>query len=329
MLNRGGKLRKTGLIGLIFIAIPFRAGGQDPYFSQFFNNILYLNPAYAGSAYHPRISASYRNQMPALGSPFVSYNASYDQSVEALQGGIGINIMNDVQGPALNRISADAIYSYFLAVNQRLTINAGFQVSYVHRFMRASSLVLPDVIEGTGQETLVDMNKGYPDFAVGFVALTRNAYAGISMHHLTKPNLSFSKSPAGQHLPRKLTVHGGILIPLYERKLGREALKLNPGLLYVHQAGFRQAGYGVDVLYKSVYAGSWFRHSLDFHMNAFVVQIGYDQDYFRIGYSHDFNVSKSWRNMQNAGAHELTFLLKLENKSGQGGRFRTIKSPKI
>ncbi len=318
------------IIGLIFLVSYLPVRGQDPYFSQFFNSILYLNPAYAGAAHQPRISAAYRNQMPAMGSPWVSYNASYDQPVRVLQGGLGINIMNDVQGPALNRISADVMYAYYLAVNPGLTIHAGFQASYVHRFLKRSALVLPEEVGDmpANMENLGDLNKGYPDFAIGFVAITRIAYAGVSMHHLTRPDLSMSKS-LRQPLPRKLTVHGGIFIPLYERRLGREALKLNPGLVYQHQAGFRQLNYGLDVIFKDIYAGTWFHHSLDFSVNGFTLQLGYDHDYFRFGYSHDFNVSSPWRNMRNMGAHELTFLLKIETGRRPRDRFRTIKSPKI
>ena len=271
--------------------------------------------------------------MPALGSPWVTYNASYDQPVRVLQGGMGINIMNDAQGPALNRISADAMYAYFLAVNSRLTLHAGFQASYVYRSLRTSELVMPDQVSlydspVPTQESTGNLSNGYPDFAIGFAAFTRNAYAGISMHHLTKPDLSMSRS-SRQPLQRKLTVHGGAFFPLYERRLGREALKLNPNLVYFHQAGFRQINYGLDVIYKVLYAGVWFRHNIDFLMNAFIVHLGYEHDYFRIGYSHDFNVSGPWRNMQNMGSHEITFLLKLEYKGGPRERFRTIKSPKI
>jgi type IX secretion system PorP/SprF family membrane protein len=323
--------KQTFIFILLLLSFPVR--GQDPYFSQFFNSLLYLNPAYAGAAHQPRISVAYRNQMPALGSPYVTLNASYDQPVKVLQGGLGINIMNDRQGPALNRISADLSYAYFLALTSRITLHAGFQASYCHRFLKRSALVLPDEFDENGDmqpsgEMIGDMNRGYPDFAVGFAAFTRNAYAGISMHHLAKPDLSMGGSAGRQPLPRKLTVHGGIYIPIYEKRLGREALKLNPNLVYLHQAGFRQANYGLDIIYRKLCAGIWFRHSLDFKMNAFTVHIGYEHDYFRFGYSHDFNLAGPWRTMQNMGAHELTFLLKLENKSGPMDRFRTIKSPK-
>jgi type IX secretion system PorP/SprF family membrane protein len=325
-------LSRTIIIIFSLILIQLQTGAQDPFFSQFYNSILFLNPAYAGASHQPRVAAAYRNQIPAMGSPYVTYNAAYDMPLRVLQGGIGINIMNDVQGATINKTSIDAIYSYFLAVTPDLVINAGFQASYCHRFLKTSGMILPDGLDATGiyighSEPIADMNRGYPDFAVGFVMYNRIAYGGVSMHHLTRPNTSYSKN-YHQPLRRKLTVHAGILLSLYERRLGREALKLNPNLVYLHQGGFRQANYGLDVIYHSLLAGIWFRHSPDFALNAFSVHLGYEHDLFRIGYSYDFNVMDPWRTMRNMGAHEVTFLLKLEYKKGQRANFKAIKCPK-
>jgi len=322
--------RKLAIYILVLI-FPASAVGQDPFFSRFYSSILYLNPAFTGTAQIPRISASYRNQAPALGSPFVTYLASYDQPVEILGGGVGISLINDVQGPGImNRMSADALYAYHLAVSSKLTVSAGFQASYSYRLLRTGDLLLPDRFDPSVEtkETLGDQSRGYPDFAVGFLAFNRNYYWGVSMHHLTKPNQSLSKS---QHHPlsRKLTVHGGVKISLYERRFGREALQLNPNLVYIHQAGFRQLNYGLDAIYKGIYAGAWIRHAIDFRVSAASLHFGYEQDWFRIGYSHDFNMGNPWKDFTHMGAHEISLLIKLENNSGNRSNPRAIKCPKI
>src|SRR4051812_14773105 len=89
-------LRK--LLILIFVGLSGTALAQDPEFTQFYANPLYLNPAFAGSTRCPRIALNYRNQWPALSGTYVTYSASYDQYVDALGGGIGLLVLNDKAG---------------------------------------------------------------------------------------------------------------------------------------------------------------------------------------------------------------------------------------
>ena len=55
------------------------ANAQDPAFTQFYANPLYLNPAMAGSHGCPRFALNYRNEWPQLSGNYVTYSASYDQ----------------------------------------------------------------------------------------------------------------------------------------------------------------------------------------------------------------------------------------------------------
>ncbi|MBX7095951.1 MAG: type IX secretion system membrane protein PorP/SprF, partial [Flavobacteriales bacterium] len=93
---------KRGLhyIALLLLGVLATAEvkAQDPEFTQFFSNPLYLNPAFAGSKRCPRITLNYRNQWPALSGTFVTTSASYDQHVESIYGGIGLLVTNDKAG---------------------------------------------------------------------------------------------------------------------------------------------------------------------------------------------------------------------------------------
>src|SRR5262245_45456451 len=71
---------------------------QDPQFTQFYANPLYLNPAFAGAARRPRVALNYRNQWPALTGTFVTTSVSYDQHVEGIQGGLGFLVTSDQAG---------------------------------------------------------------------------------------------------------------------------------------------------------------------------------------------------------------------------------------
>eukprot|EP01041_Mallomonas_annulata_P040073 gene40073-63899_t len=71
---------------------------QDPTFTQFYANPIYLNPAFAGSSGCPRFNMNYRNEWPSLSSNYVTYSASYDSYFKGISGGLGIIATHDRQG---------------------------------------------------------------------------------------------------------------------------------------------------------------------------------------------------------------------------------------
>ena len=46
--------------------------GQDPIFTQFYSNPIYLNPAFSGTNKCPRFVMNYRNQWPAFPGAFIT-----------------------------------------------------------------------------------------------------------------------------------------------------------------------------------------------------------------------------------------------------------------
>ncbi|HQK98508.1 MAG TPA: type IX secretion system membrane protein PorP/SprF, partial [Bacteroidia bacterium] len=74
----------------LLVGLSLVADAQDPQFTQFYANPLYLNPAFAGSGRCPRVGINYRNQWPALKQTYITTSASYDQHFDALNGGVGL-----------------------------------------------------------------------------------------------------------------------------------------------------------------------------------------------------------------------------------------------
>ena len=125
-------MMKKLLTILSFLALgSIELMAQDPEFTQFYANPLYLNPAFAGTAKCPRICMNYRNEWPGLNNAYVTYSASYDQHVDNLSGGIGILATSDRAGDGTlttNRISG--IYSYQLNVNREFSMKFGLEGTY-------------------------------------------------------------------------------------------------------------------------------------------------------------------------------------------------------
>ncbi|MEZ7930391.1 MAG: type IX secretion system membrane protein PorP/SprF, partial [Flavobacteriales bacterium] len=91
---------------IIGIILSTSALAQDPEFSQFYSNPLYLNPAFAGSNNCPRVALNYRNQWPAISGSFVTQSVSYDQRLGYNKGaGIGLLVTNDVAAKTLSTLN--------------------------------------------------------------------------------------------------------------------------------------------------------------------------------------------------------------------------------
>ncbi len=325
--------RKLWLILLLVLSAQFVGTAQDPHFSQFYANRLYLNPAFAGSEVCPRFSMNYRNQWPALGQSFVTYTASFDSYVSAVNGGVGIQLINDVQGDGVIRTTGlDAMYSYTLEISRNFNVTGGFQASYVQRALDWGSLIFPDMIDAyfgeiysTKERVPTDLTKSYFDFSAGAIGFGQNFYFGVAVHHLAQPEESFYNS-SDAILPRKYTAHFGAKIPLKHRSYKRGELSISPNIMYQRQLDFEQLNYGLYVQRKSVTFGVWMRNNLDLHFDSFIMLIGFVQDQVKISYSYDLTISSLAK--ETLGAHEITLSYQLPCRVPSVKR-KAIKCPEF
>jgi len=298
---------------VLFVIIGFGGSvkAQDPEFTQFYANPLYLNPAFAGSDNCPRLTLDYRNQWPALASAYVTYSAAYDQYVSWLEGGAGINLVNDVQGDgAINTFYANIMYAYTFQINKVFNLKAGFQASYIYKSMNWD-FIFPDMIHPLygaiypTQEQYVqtDNSKGYADFSVGMLGYTGYHYFGFAVNHITQPLESY-RGNSDAVLPRKYTVHYGTKIPLTSSGFKRGELYISPNVVYQRQRDFEQFNYGLYFSRRSIVGGFWLRQNFKFQYDSFIMMLGFIQNKLKIAYSYDLTVSR----LRNAtlGAHEIS-----------------------
>ncbi len=321
-------------IHILFLTLSLLAGGQDPYFSQFFANRLYLNPAWAGVEDNRKLSLNYRNQWPSANNAYVTYGVAYDQYIEPMHGGMGLMLFGDNQGNGvLTEFGLSVIYSYHLYASRELTINGGFQASYVQRKLDTNNFIYGDMLgpDGTvqpvGSESYGTYRTGYPDFAVGFTGFYRGLYTGAAMYHLLKPDHTMSSDPETR-LSRKLTLFAGGMIPVYERRLGKEVLQLSPNVIHIRQKKFNQLNYGLEThLKNAVVAGIWLRQNLGIKYSSLIFSGGYITEKVRVRYSYDHQLTAPSVNITTLGAHEISFILTLDTVKKNS--HRAIKCPKI
>jgi type IX secretion system PorP/SprF family membrane protein len=293
---------------------------QDPIFSQFYANPLYLNPAFAGTMRCPRVNLNFRNQWPGIQGTYVTYSASFDRHVDAIQGGLGLIATNDNAGNGVLRTTnISGIYSYLLNVTRTFSLKFGFQATYFQKVIDWSKLNFGDMIDprrGFVYETNEVQrlkSKSNVDFSAGILGYSQKYFFGAALHHLTQPDEGLQNT---SKLPMKFTAHAGAVIPLGDK--GNETF-ISPNLLYQQQQNFTQLNMGLYVTKWPLVAGLWYRTG-----DAFIVLVGIQQHSFKIGYSYDVTISK----LSNAtyGSHEISFCQQFQCKPVRK-KFRMVSCP--
>ncbi|MGL5888300.1 MAG: PorP/SprF family type IX secretion system membrane protein [Bacteroidia bacterium] len=293
---------------------------QDPQFTQFYANPLYLNPAFAGTARCPRICINYRNQWPAISGTFVTYSASYDQHIDGIAGGIGLLVTNDRAGKGtLNTTNVSGIYSYQLNLTREFSMKFGIQATYAQKSVDWSKLTFGDMIDPrTGfvystNEVPNQTTRSNVDISAGMLGYSRRYFFGFSVHHVTEPDEGFLGT---SKLPMKYTGHAGALIPLGGRY---SESSISPNILYQRQQDFQQLNLGVYFTKGALVGGLWYRNQ-----DSFIILLGFQQDLFKFGYSYDVTVSRLTN--ATAGSHEISFQMQFECKPKKR-KFRTVSCP--
>jgi type IX secretion system PorP/SprF family membrane protein len=301
---------------IVLFAFPFFMGelyAQDPEFSQFYANPLYLNPALAGVTVCPRANANYRNQWPGIGKAFITYNASYDQYVNFLHGGFGVLITADRAGGGnLNTTAISLMYAYKFNLSTHLQASGALKVGYYQRRLNWDNLKFEDMIDQVGGFTQLTKEKqpdnlsvGVPDFSAGvFLAYDDLVYGGIAADHLTMPKVGFYADNKTQ-LDIKYTVHAGSVIDLHQNGSTGEdrEFSISPNILYQQQFKFHQLNVGLYLTIDPFVGGLWFRHNFE-NADAIIPMLGLHYKNLRIGYSYDYTLSKL--KSASGGAHEVT-----------------------
>ena len=305
---------------LCFNGIWLNLQAQDPQFTQFYANPLYLNPAFAGTARCPRIAMNYRNQWPNLSGTYVTYAASYDQHIDAISGGLGIRVMQDDQARGtLKTTNVSLIYSYLLPVTREFSIKIGLEAGFFQKALDKSKLTFGDMIDArrgfvwNTNEYIPLTNKSGLDFGAGILGFSKRYFIGAAVHHITQPDESLL-GPTSK-LPMKITGHAGAIIALEK---GGDSY-ISPNVLFMQQQNFTQLNLGLYFKRGSLVAGLWYRNS-----DAFIVLIGLQTEQIKIGYSYDVTVSKLASNT--AGSHELSLQLQFECRPKKK-KYRTISCP--
>ena len=301
-------MKKIILPIILFYAVS--ASAQDPQFSQFYANPVYLNPSLSGITGSYRAILNYRQQWGNIG---------YSTSAFSMDGGIdkysgwSIQVMNDNQ---MNRIISTTSFFSSLAhrinISKKWQIGMGLRLGYYQKSFNWQNLTFEDQLDPrygaiyTTNEQIKDLKINNLDISTGFIFTSDNIVGGISLNHINRPIEEYNND-TDLNLPIKITVHAaGNLI---NKDIRKKFFYLSPNIIYEKQGSFEYWNLGMYYADKRWTFGTWYRLN-----EAIIFTTGININDFKIGYSYDITIARYSKTIGNTNEISLLYQFDLSLK---------------
>ena len=297
---------------LFFILIPILTFGRDPQFSQFYANPLYLSPSFSGLSDGNRVNLNWRNQWPEIQGKFITYSFSYDRDFPLFNSGLGILITRDQAGSGnLATTGAELQYSYEIFL-QDISFRPALSFSYYQRSIDFWKLVFNDQLRPGGNHPIsIEVPPfdriGWIDASTSLLTYSEKFWAGVTLHHLFRPNVSlYEWSDEGMSpLPIQYSFYGGLKFVKPGHLLRPLAESIQVAMHWKKQGDFQQLDIGMYWYKNPIVLGAWYRGIPGKRRSdAIVFLAGWKMEGISIGYSYDFTVSRLIGST--SGSHEIS-----------------------
>lgn len=305
--------------------------GQDPTFSQFYANALYLSPSFAGATEQNRFSMNVRDQWPAVPGVFQTYSISFDRAMPNFNSGIGVLATYDVAGSGdLSTTNIGILYSYDFNINKLWHIRPGVTFKFYYLGLNISKLLFNSQLSGTGTTPSVNPppfdKVADVDFATSALVYNDQIWAGFTLDHLLTPKQSFYGD--NTKLPVKFNLYGGVRL-IGQARLRKKLIEaLSVAANFQTQGRFYQTDIGLYYYKDPLIFGVWYR-GIPFMTSqvgdAIIGLVGIKTKQLHIGYSYDFTISNLIAST--GGAHEISIVYEWNSFSLSGSRKRIHAIP--
>ena len=203
--------RRLTLIFLLSLAFHSLVA-QDPSFSQYYANRIYLNPAFTGLEQGMTVAAVSRMQWLNIDGGFRTYGISLEMQEPAVHSAFGLSLYQDQQGLAqLNTTSVGLAYAYTLSMKKH-NVHFGLQARWVQKKVDWDKITFSDQLDPVygaiyPTSAVPILNRiTYSDFDAGVV------WRFLSDIRLGKRRMTDSRHSLGlavHHLPQFFNKNGG------------------------------------------------------------------------------------------------------------------------
>lgn len=274
---------------IIIIVLTFTTGQviaqQEPQFTQYFDNMLFVNPAYAGSNNMLSMIAMHREQWVGFdGAPRTS-TLSVHSPLRYESVGVGFSAVNDQVGP-MNQTMFYADFSYTLKLNKVQKLSFGLKGGFNMINLRAADLVTTEINDPKlTQNTRFQVN---PNIGVGIYYHTPHFFAGLSTPKILENSYGGASST---NLERRH--YYGIIGGIFNLS---DTWKLRPSSQIKVTSG---APISIDLSLAGIYSDKVWVGALYRHNAAIGGFVQYQiTDQFRVGIASDFS-TQAIRNYNN------------------------------
>lgn len=324
--------RTKYLIGfLLFTSVVIK--GQDPQFSQFYANQLYLAPSFAGATEDYRFALNWRNQWPSIPGVFHTYSVSFDKAVPNFNSGIGILATYDVAGSGnLSTTNIGLLYSYDFQINDEWHVRPGINFKFTYLGLDLGRLVWNSQITTGGTLPPITPppfdNVADVDFTASGLIYSPKTWAGFSVDHLLRPRTSFWGEDTS--IPVKVDFFGGFQIISRGRLKKKLTEVMSVAANVMFQGKFYQSDVGLYYFKDPMVFGLWYR-GIPFVTSqagdAVIGMVGIKTDQVNIGFSYDFTISNLITST--GGAYEISLIYSFTSQDVRSRKVHAIPCPEF
>lgn len=308
----------------VFVLSASIVWGQDPNFSQFYNNPIYYNPAMTAINSGTCLRFNARNQWGPVPGKFNTSSMSLDAQT-AYKMGLGFYAVTDNEGSASLRTNSGYFtYSYRAVDAKNLIIQAGVSAGLSNKNINFSKLVFSDQLDETEgsiyQTGFVAPNRNnvyYADVNAGAVVRFNgkkkrrgrpfkqfSGTIGGSISHLSRPKDAFLDGD--QFMPMKYVGHTQFSFMFNK-------IIFQPSAIYEAQSQFQTFSLGMNFVHRPYSFGLWFRNEsyalTGGRYDSFTLTVGLNPKQegnvgWRLVYSYDVTVSRL--RSSSFGTHEIS-----------------------
>lgn len=286
-------------------------GQQDPMYTQYMENLMTVNPAYAGSKDILSMMAVARNQWVGMAKAPETRSFAIHSPVKNTNMGLGLSFLSDHIWPIKqNGLYLD--YSYTLHFNNGAKLALGLKAGVNFYEAGIADLATNDPDDPVFSS---DINHSFlPNFGVGAFYHTNRYYLGVSVPKLIKNTINKTGFSTGQFEKEQIHL---FFMSGYVFDINR-IVKFKPSVLtrFVSSAPISIDINGMFGFYDRLWLGAFCRVGDSFG-GLFQLQV---TNQVKIGYSYDFPISRL--GAFNKGTHELMVNFDFNLGSGK------IRSPR-